>query len=289
MTVDVFGARQRSGNFSFAAEVFRREPLYAGAALCLAALIAPTLVAMTLDGRTLAGVNVWLKPLRFEVALTIYLATLAWFADWLPQGVTTTRWYRIYSGCVVLAVAAEIIWIAGAASLGIASHFNEGSPMLAWTYRFMGALAVLLTSSALVYGILIFRNRHSRLDPAFKLSIGLGLVLTFVLTAAVAGYMANSGGHFIGRSSINAPGAPLVGWARDRGDLRVPHFFATHAMHFIPGFGFLAALALPRAVASRAVIDFSVVYAVFVSYTFGEALMGKPFFAVLPCIACTKF
>src|SRR5262245_4841369 len=70
MTVDVFGARQGSRNFSFAAEVFGREPLYAGAALCLAAFIAPTLVAMTLDARTLAGVNVWLKPLRFEVALT---------------------------------------------------------------------------------------------------------------------------------------------------------------------------------------------------------------------------
>src|SRR5262245_5839731 len=88
MTADVFGARQRSRNFSFVAEVFAREPLYAGAAFCLAALIAPTLVAMTLYGRALAGVNVWLKPLRFEVALTVYLATLAWFAGWLPQGVT---------------------------------------------------------------------------------------------------------------------------------------------------------------------------------------------------------
>ena len=76
------------------AELFRREPLYAGAALCLAALIAPTLFAMTLDQRTLLGSNVWVKPLRFEIALVVYLATLAWFAGWLPQGVTNTRWYR---------------------------------------------------------------------------------------------------------------------------------------------------------------------------------------------------
>jgi hypothetical protein len=282
MTVDVFGARQRSRNFSFAAEVFRREPLYAGAALCLAALIAPTLVAMLLDGRTLAGVYVWLKPLRFEFALTVYLATLAWFAGWLPQGVSTTRWYRIYSACVVFAVAAEIIWIGRAASLGIASHFNESSPILAWTYRLMGGLAVLLTSSALVYGILILRDRNSRLDPALKLSVGLGLVLTFVLTVAVAGYMASRGGHFVGSSSTNVPGAPLMGWARDRGDLRVAHFFATHAMHFIPAFGFLADLALPTVLAYRAVIGFSAVFTVFVYYTFGEALMGQPFFAVSP-------
>jgi len=282
MTADVFGARQHSRHFSFGAEVFAREAFYAGAALCLAALIAPTVVAMALDARTLAGVNVWLKPLRFEVGLAVYLATLAWFAGWLPPGITTTRWYRIYSASVVSAVAAEMIWIGGAASLGIASHFNESSPILAWTYRLMGGLAVLLTSSALVYGILILRNRNSRLDPAFRLSVGLGLVLTFVLTVAVAGYMASSGGHFVGGSSTNAPGAPLMDWARDRGDLRVAHFFATHAMHFIPAFGFLTAVSLPAPAAYRAVIGFSVVFTGFVGYSFGDALMGHPFFAVSP-------
>ncbi len=282
MSVDVLSAYQRARDFSFAEEVFAREPLYAGATLCLAGLIAPTLVAMSLDERTLAGVNVWLKPLHFEVALTVYLATLAWFAGWLPHGVTTTRWYRIYSASVVCAIAAEMIWIGGAASLGIASHFNESSPMLSWTYRLMGGLAVLLTSSALVYGILILRDRNSRLDPAFKLSVGLGLILTFVLTLVVAGYMANSGGHFVGSNSTNAPGTPFMGWARDRGDLRVAHFFATHAMHFLPAFGFLGALALRPAAAYRAVIGFSTVFTAFVCYTFGEALMGHPFFAVSP-------
>ena len=61
----------------------------------------------------------------------------------------------------------------------------------------------MLTSSALVYGILILRNGNCRLDPAFRFYVGLGLVLTFVLTVAVAGYMANSGGYFVGGSSTN--------------------------------------------------------------------------------------
>jgi hypothetical protein len=282
MTVDVLGIRQRSVSHSFAGELFAREPLYAGAALCLAALVAPTLVAMALDERTLLGVNVWLKPLRFEIALAVYLATLAWFAGWLPERVIATRWYRTYAACVVAAVAAEMVWIGGAAAFGTTSHFNESSPMMAWTYRLMGGLAVLLTSSALVYGILILRHRNSRLDPAFRLSVGLGLVLTFVLTVAVAGYMANSGGHFVGDRSTVAPGAPLMGWARDRGDLRVAHFFATHAMHFIPALGFVVSLILSTVAARRAVIVFSAVFVAFVGYTFGEALMGSPFLAVLP-------
>ena len=282
MTIDVLGTHQRSARPPFVVELFACEPLYAGAALCLAALVAPTLVAMALDERTLLGVNVWLKPLRFEIALSVYLATLAWFAGWLPERVIVTRWYRSYAGSVVAAIAAEMVWIAGAAAFGTASHFNESSPMMAWTYRLMGGLAVILTSSALVYGILILRHRKSRLEPAFRLSVGLGLVLTFFLTVVMAGYMANSGGHFVGDRSTVAPSAPLMGWARDRGDLRVAHFFGTHAMHFIPTFGFVAILILSASTARRAVIVFSAVFVAFVGYTFGEALMGRPFLVVLP-------
>jgi hypothetical protein len=282
MTVDVLGIRQRLASPSFVAEIFGREPLYAGAALCLAALTAPTLVAMALDERTLFGVNVWLKPIRFEIALTVYLATLAWFAGWLPERVIATRWYRTYAACVVFAIAVEMVWIGGAAAYCTASHFNESSPMMAWTYRLMGGLAVLLTSSALLYGTLILRDSDSLLDPAFRLSVGLGLVLTFFLTVAVAGYMANTGGHFVGGRSTVAPGVPLMGWARDGGDLRVPHFFATHAMHFTPAFGFVVSLVLSTLAARRAVIAFSAVFVAFVGYTFGEALMGRPFLEVLP-------
>ena len=96
MTADIFDARQRACSPWLVAELFRREPLFAGAALCLAALAGPTLFAMALDQRTVLGINVWVKPLRFEVALAVYLATLAWFAGWLPRSVVTARWYRIY-------------------------------------------------------------------------------------------------------------------------------------------------------------------------------------------------
>jgi hypothetical protein len=53
-------------------------------------------------------------------------------------------------------------------------------------------------------------------------------------------------------------------------------------MHFIPAFGFLAALALSTAAAYRAVICFSAFFTAFVCYTFGKALMGHPFFVVSP-------
>src|SRR5262249_26054381 len=99
---------------------------------------------------------------------------------------------------------------------------------------------------------------------------------------AVAGDMAKSGGHFVGSGSTTSPGAPLMGWARDHGDLRVPHFFATHAMHFIPAFGFLAPLPLPPSAASRPAPGFTPAFTAFVAYTFADALMGHPFFALSP-------
>ena len=72
-------------------------------------------------------------------------------------------------------------------------------------------------------------------------------------------------------------GAPLMGWARHGGDLRVAHFFATHAMHFIPVFGFFATLLLPASTARVAVIVFSGLFTALVGYTFAEALSGRPF------------
>ena len=257
---------------------FRREKLFVAAGLAIVALILPTLIAYGLDDRTLQDVNVWQKPLKFEGALGVYLFTLALFAGWLPRGTTEKRWYRIYAAIVILAIALEMSWLIGAAALGEASHFNKTMPALIAIYPVMGLLAIILTSATAVYGWLILRDRTSRLDPAFRLSLGLGLILTFFLTVTVAGIMSSSDGHLVGGNLSDVEAAPVMGWARDGGDLRVAHFFATHAMHFIPMFGYLASVALPAPRAGRlAVIAFSAAFTVFVAYTLIQAIGGRPF------------
>ena len=72
-----------------------------------------------------------------------------------------------------------------------------------------------------------------------------------------------------------------MGWARDGGDLRVAHFFATHAMHFIPAFGFIASLLLPASQGRLAVSGFAGLLAALVGYAFVKALSGQPFLAML--------
>jgi hypothetical protein len=279
MTTDVLLGQTRSINP--AAELFRRHPLFAGGALCLLAVMVPTLFAMALEQRTFLDINVWIKPLKFQLALATYLATLAWFAGWLPATVTGSRWHRIFSAIVVLAVGAEVVWILGAAALGTASHFNDSSPLAAGLYALMGVLAVTLTSASLVYGIAILRDRSSRLEPVFRLSVGVGLIATFILTVIVAGTMSNNGSHFIGGAHSDAGGLTLMGWARDGGDLRVAHFFATHAMHFIPVFGFIVSRTLSAGSGRMAVLAFTGLFVGLVGYTFVEALAGRAFLAMV--------
>jgi len=281
MTTDVLLARPQSANPAMITELFRRHPLFSAGALCQLILIAPTLFAMAVDQRTFLDINVWVKPLKFEVALMVYLATLAWYADWLPRTVAAARWHRLFSIVVVLAIAAETVWIGGAAAFGVASHFNNSSPAMIVLYAVMGVLAVLLTSASLVYGIVILCDRNSRLDPAFRTSVGIGLITTFVLTFLLAGYMSSNGGHFVGGNHSDAEGFPLMGWARDGGDLRVAHFFATHAMHFVPAFGFVVSRLISLGPSRLAVLSFSGLYVVVVLYTFIEAFLGRSFLAAL--------
>ncbi|MEX0346121.1 MAG: hypothetical protein AB3N20_14445 [Rhizobiaceae bacterium] len=259
------------------AEFFRRDPVLAGGAMFMALLIIPTFSAMLIETRELSGRNVWAKPLKFELALAVYLATLAWFAAWLPEKFRTGRWFRIYIWIIVACCVVEMVWIGGAAAAGTASHFNNTNTFMAAVYPVMGVLAVTLTSASVVFAIHIHPNKTSGLAPAFKLSVVLGLILTFVLTVLVAGYIASQPGHAIGVVESERDGFPIFGWLRSGGDLRVAHFFSTHALHFLPVVGFMASSMRSQTKSMYAVWLAALLYLVFVAYTFVQAIMAQPF------------
>ncbi len=262
-----------------AARIYALEPVFAAITLFLIALMIPTLAAMGLDNRMLQAENIWAKPLKFQFALTIYLATLVWFASWLPDGTTRKLPYRVFSLVVGFCILAEVVWISGAAMFGTPSHFNTSNPFMTWIYPVMGAFAATLTSAALIYGILIARNPNSALNPALRLALVTGLVLTFFLTALVAGFLSSQGTHLVGSAMSNGEGFPLMGWSRQQGDLRVAHFFATHAMHAIPLFGLCVSGVKNSRFALLLVAGFSVGYLAFVVFSFVQALNGEPFLA----------
>ena len=256
--------------------MYRDEPVFTVGGLVLLALMLPMALALALDDRLFQGIDVWDKPLKFAFALATYLLTLAFYARWLPAGMTARPAYRVYSGLVMAAIVAEMTWISGAATFGTGSHFNEATPTLMRLYALMGILAVLLTSATAVYAVGIARNRGFRAGPAARAALVAGLGLAFPLTLLCAGILAQNGGHWVGGTADDAGGLALMGWSRDGGDLRVPHFFATHAMHFVPAFG-LVSMALFGPGRRLPVLIFGAAYAGFVLWALMQALAGQPF------------
>lgn len=222
----------------------------------------PLMVAYGLDDRVYQDDNIWLKPLKFHLALTIYTGTLALFAMLLPEGTFTTRRWRIYLGVVTAAILAELVWIGAAAALGTGSHFNL-SGVWGALYSLMGFAAVVLTSPTLAMAPAFWRHRA---DP-LRLSIAVGLALTFLLTVPIAGTMANLMSHHVG-TPVTGARFPLMGWSMEVGDLRLPHFLATHAMHFVP----LAGLSGSRTAVWGAAAGFTAL----TLWCFTRALIGLP-------------
>jgi hypothetical protein len=258
-----------------AARLWTDTPAFAALAAAAALAALPLAAALALDPRQVAGENVWLKPLKFHLALAIYLATLALYARWLPPGLTATCRWRLFEAAVCVAILGELLWVGGAAFLGTRSHFNLSSPVWIALYAVMGAFAVLLTSASLVIGVAIARNRAAGLPAALHLGLWTGLVLTFPLTLLVAGEMARSLSHHVG-TPLTGAALPFFGWSREVGDLRAPHFLATHALHAIP-LAALATLALPARLQRPAVWLAALAWTALVLAAFAQAMAGRPF------------
>lgn len=262
-------------HFNFINRMTRDAPAFTGLALFIALTAIPLLAAAALDTRDFLNAPIWQKPLQFHLALGTYIVTLAFFARFLPQGLTTRNW-RIFGSVVTFCILAELVWVGGAAAFGTASHFNTDDAVMGTIYGLMGLFAVILTSPSLVMGIAIWRNKNTGLNPALHLSIALGLILTFILTLIAAGTMSSMPAHLIG-TPITHESVPILDWSREVGDLRTAHFFATHALHALPIAGLIAGRALSPTIARATVWLSAAAYAALVAFAMVQAFQGHPF------------
>ncbi|MEM9798334.1 MAG: hypothetical protein AAF919_17715 [Pseudomonadota bacterium] len=210
--------------------LLRDAPLLTRTGAVLALLAIVLALATLTDPRVIDGEPIFLKPLKFAVALSAYTLTLAWAARFLPSRIRTARWMRPYLRIVVACIAAEQAWITGAAILGLRSHYNEAQPLMMALYPIMGVAATLLTSATLVFGWHILRHGWGEVERA----VGWSFLATFALTIPIA--------YSLTGSPVTGSGLPPFGWTLQPGDLRPAHFMATHAMQIVP----LAALALSQ-------------------------------------------
>ena len=270
-------SNEKTFNRTWVGQWYWREPLLARTTLLVLSIIPLLMVASILDQRTLNGINIWTKPLKFNVSIVLYLGTLTWFAGWINRSVMSRLSYRIYVFVLCGTLVFMLPWLYGAALIGEPAHYNREHPVLAPMYSIMGVVSVLFTTGAIVYAVLIAINRQSPLAVYFRYAVVLSLTISFIFTVIMAGELASMDSHWIGGTASDKQGMFLFGWSRDGGDLRVAHFFSLHAMQFIP----LAALfGLPKRVANTPRLFaamLSLLYCGLLFYVYFQAKSGRPF------------
>ena len=257
------------------AELIHRQPTLALFGLVLLSLALPLLVLQLVDTRQLAGVSVWVKPVKFLVSIGAFSLTAAWFFGYIRPERRRSRAMRWTVWTLVAMGSFELLWIGWQASQGLPSHFNATTPFFAIMYALMGVSAVLLVGTTLPMAWEIGRRPAAGVRPDFAAAVVIGLLLTFVLGGGLGGYMSSQTGH-----SVGAEGAmvPLFGWNRGGGDLRVAHFMGIHAQQAIP---ILLVLAAPLAARLRWLVLAAGVaaYVMATLAVFAQAVSGQ---ALLP-------
>lgn len=182
--------------------------------------------AAAVDPRTLAGEEVWVKPMKFSVSIGLNGAALLWLARRSPPG-------RLVRGATVLSavslvVEQALITLQGAR--GVRSHYNTDTPFDRKVYAAMGlSLAGGPGLATLVLAALSVVRPPSDPVVAKVARSGLGLMLG---SFAVGLVMSERGTHSVGVPD-GGPGLPLVGWSSVAGDLRPAHFVGLHGLQLL--------------------------------------------------------
>lgn len=232
-----------------------------------------TLGMLALDDRTLGDEPVWLKPAKFAVSFAVLFATLGAATGRLSETWRRSRLILASAAASAAAFAFEMSYIAAQAARQEPSHFNDGTPFHAAMYALMGHGATALMGAIAVVGIVVWSDRKARVGPGLRLGIGVGFLLTTILTGWVAGELAGNGGRYVGVPGDVHARLPFLGWSMETGDLRPAHFLALHAMQVLPLAGYLAdRLGAP----ARSVWMAALLYAILTTVIFLQALRGIP-------------
>ncbi len=226
---------------------------------------------MLVDDTQILGLNRWIKPFKFFVSVAIYLLTFCWLSGDLPK----TRFIRIFSWQIVLAMIVENTAIVTQAARGVKSHFNGESLEGGIVFALMGLFILYNTLWVILFTIRYFKAQLGTLPRPYVLGARLGLLL-FLLGSALGGHMSAQRGHTIGASD-GGPGLPLLNWSTGFGDLRIAHFFGLHGLQILMLLGlFLAAQSWTARQKSAVMFLVFGSILILVLWTFLEAIQGIP-------------
>ncbi|MFI7442034.1 hypothetical protein [Nonomuraea indica] len=253
----------------------------------MALLAVALLVPFVVDERTLDGMPLWAKPLKFAVSVAVYSFTWAWLLSLQRRD---RRWGRWAGTVLAVAGVAEVAVIVFQAARGHRSHFNASSPLDAALFGAMGLMIIALMLANIVAAVAVLLDRQA--DRPTTWAVRLGLVIS-TLGLAGGGLMLGPrpgqslAGGIIGAHTVGlpdgGPGLPLLGWSTAGGDLRVGHFVGMHALQLLPLVPLaLAALSrrMPVLAPERVRLGLTLTagggYAAVFALTVWQALRGQP-------------
>jgi hypothetical protein len=256
--------------------MFRADHLWWAATAGFVAILLVTLCVSAFDQRQIGSDGVWVKPIKFQISLAIHFATLAAIAGLLSATQRTGTFLFWIAVISVGSAVFEIVYIMIQAARQQASHFNQSTLLYRTMYALMATGAVFITAAAAVVGAVAWFDSSASLGTATRTGIAVGLIGGTLLTLVIAFRMGGALNHHVGIEPAGAERFPLTGWSMSVGDLRVPHFFATHMMQMLPVAGLAADRAFPSQVAVIVVWLVAAAWAALTLRLFQQALAGFP-------------
>ena len=242
-----------------------------------AAFFVVTIPAWLFDTRMLDGVNIWLKPEKFNISLGLHFLTIAILLTQIPVEKRNSPLLRRATFLALTSLVLEQVYVTVQVARGRRSHFNYETLAETLFYAMMGIGALLMVFLALALALEIYRGGRFK-GTGYHLGAILGLTIGAITTIAYGGYMSASGSHWVGAHPLGGASIPIFGWSREVGDLRSAHFVTLHMMQALPIAGWVFdRLPLP----SRAlVIALAAGLLVLATALFVQALNAQPFWPV---------
>lgn len=215
-------------------ELLRRNEVLGWTAIVHLALLVAAGILSQVDDRQLAGINIWVKPMKFAISIALYTATFGWIYH---HATASTGAKAAVSGVIAGTLVYETVCIFGQAARGVGSHFNVATALDGFVFGSMGVMIVINMLAALAAAWHFWQTSPTLgLTPAYLWGIRLG-ILIFVLAGFEGGLMGSRLQHAVGVRD-GGPGLPLVNWSTEGGDLRVAHFVGMHALQALPLLGY---------------------------------------------------
>jgi hypothetical protein len=238
------------------------------------ALLVLSVTALPFDSRTILGLNPWIKPIKFELSVIVFLLTVGLMLLALGDGPGLVRQKAWLGWGFGVAMMVENSVIALQSVRGVRSHMNFSTPLDGGLFGVMGVM-ILVSTIFVCWLLVLWMRTNAGLESVVVWGIRLGLFM--LLLGSIEGVrMVGHGSHTVGAADGLA-GLPFVNWSTRYGDLRIAHFFALHALQIFPLAGMaLATMRWRESAQMSALVGFVVVYGVAVWWLFAEAMKGLP-------------